>query len=129
MRLALASKTPIEQRDPVENFHKMTLKEADALTPNFKWETYGKQIGVPAFSEINVSQPDFFKEFNKMTTDVAVADWKTYLRWRVLTRSAAQLAKPFEDENFNFFSTPKSHLSEHFAIIHCCLADSIVRNS
>jgi putative endopeptidase len=104
MRLALASKTPVELRDPVENYHKMTLAEADAVTPNFKWATFGKELYVPAFTELNIAQPDFFREFNKMTTDVSPADWKTYLRWRVLTRSAARLAKPFEDENFNFYS-------------------------
>jgi putative endopeptidase len=104
MRLALASKTPVELRDPVENYHKMTLTEADAVTPNFKWATFGKELNVPAYTELNVGQPDFFKEFNKMTSDVSPADWKTYLRWRVLTRAAARLAKPFEDENFNFYS-------------------------
>jgi putative endopeptidase len=105
MRFALASKTPIELRKPVENYHKMKLAEADALTPNFKWGAFGKELGVPAFAELNVAQPDFLREFNKMTADVSTADWKTYLRWRVLTRVAAQLAKPFEDENFYFYST------------------------
>ncbi len=104
MRLALASKTPVDLRDPVENYHKMKLSEINAITPNFKWDAFGKSLGVPVYTEINVGQPDFFREFNKMTIDVPAADWKTYLRWRVLTRSAARLAKPFEDENFNFYS-------------------------
>jgi putative endopeptidase len=105
MRFALASKTPIELREPVENYHKMKLAEADALTPNFKWAAFGKELGVPAFTELNIAQPDFLREFNKMTTEVSPADWQTYLRWRVLTRAAGRLAKPFEDENFNFYST------------------------
>jgi putative endopeptidase len=105
LRFALASKTPVELREPVENYHKMKIAEADALTPNFKWAAFGKELGVPAYAELNIAQPDFLREFNKMTTDVSYADWKTYLRWRVLTRAAGRLAKPFEDENFNFYST------------------------
>jgi putative endopeptidase len=105
MRFALASKTPVELRDPVENYHKMSLTDLNALTPNFKWETFGTELGVPAYAEINAGQPDFFREFGKMTTEVAPADWKTYLRWRVLARVAGRLAKPFDDENFNFYST------------------------
>ncbi|MBS1796684.1 MAG: M13 family metallopeptidase [Acidobacteria bacterium] len=105
MRLALASKTPVELRDPVENYHKMSVTDADAATPNFKWESFGREVGVPVFTELNVAQPGFFGEFGKMTADVAPADWQTYLRWRVLTRTAARLAKPFADENFNFYST------------------------
>ena len=104
MRFALASKTPIDLRDPVENYHKMSLTEINALTPNFKWDIFGKELNVPAYTEINIGQPDFFREFNKMTSEVSPADWKTYLRWRVLTRSAGNLAKPFDDENFNFYS-------------------------
>lgn len=104
MRLALASKTPVELRDPVANYNKLKLVEADQITPNFDWNAFAKELGVPSFTEINVAQPNFFREFNKLTTEVSLADWKTYLRWRVLTRSAARLAKPFDNENFNFYS-------------------------
>ncbi|HEY0458528.1 MAG TPA: M13 family metallopeptidase [Pyrinomonadaceae bacterium] len=104
MRFALASKTPVELRDPVENYHKMTLTEANAVTPNFAWDVFGQELGVPAYAELNIGQPEFFREFSKMTSEIPLADWKTYLRWRVLTRSSARLAKPFEDENFNFYS-------------------------
>ncbi len=104
MRFALASKTPVELRDPVENYNKMSLTELNQVTPNFKWDAFGKELGVPAYTEINIGQPEFFREFNKMTTEISPADWKTYLRWRVLTRVAGRLAKPFDDENFNFYS-------------------------
>ena len=104
MRLALASKTPVELRDPLENYHKVTIAEVNQITPNFDWNAYAKDLKVTAFGELNVGQPDFFREFGKMTTDVPIADWKTYLRWRVLTRSASRLAKPFDDENFNFYT-------------------------
>ncbi len=104
MRFALASKTPTDLRDPVENYHKMSLTEINAITPNFKWDVFGKELNVPAYTEINIGQPDFFREFNKMTSEVSSADWKTYLRWRVLTRSAGNLARSFDDESFNFYS-------------------------
>ena len=104
-RFAVASKTPIELRDPVENYHKMKLSEANQTTTNFKWDAFAKDLNVVAFDEVNVGQPEFFRELNKMIVDIPVADWQTYLRWRVLTRSASRLAKPFDDENFSFYST------------------------
>ncbi|HEY0426419.1 MAG TPA: M13 family metallopeptidase [Pyrinomonadaceae bacterium] len=103
-RLALASKTPIDLRDPIENYHKLKLAEVNQITPNFTWDAFARDLNIAAFDELNVGQPDFFREFNKMTTEVPIADWKTYLRWRVLTRMASRLAKPFDDENFNFYS-------------------------
>lgn len=104
MRFALASKTPVELRDPVENYHKMKLSEVNQMTPNFKWDDFAGDLSVSTFNEMNVGQPEFFREFNKLTMEVSPADWRTYLRWRVLTRSASRLAKSFDDENFNFYS-------------------------
>ncbi len=102
-RLALASKTPVEERDPVANFNKMPVADADKLTPNFAWETYAAKLGTPKFTEINISQPDFFKETGKMITDVSLADWKTYLRWNVINSFADRLSKKFDDEDFDFY--------------------------
>ena len=102
-RLALASRTPVEERDPVTNFNKMSVADADKLATNFAWETYAAALGAPKFSEINVSQPDFFKEVNRMIADVSINDWKTYLRWKVANNFASRLAAKFDDEHFNFY--------------------------
>ena len=121
MRFALASKTPVELRDPIENYHKLKLTEANLITPNFAWDVFGKDLGVPAFTEINVGQPDFFREFDKMTTDVSLTDWKTFLRWRILNRSASRLVKPFDDEDFNFYSAILRGTKEQFPRWRRCL--------
>ena len=120
-RLALASKTPVELRDPVENYHKIKVSELDAMTPGFNWEEYGRMLGVPAFAQIDVGQPDFFREFGKMTTEVSIADWKTYLKWQVLRRAAPRLAKKFDDENFSFYSTVLRGTTEQLPRWRRCL--------
>ena len=51
------------------------------MTPNFSWVDYMTTRSVPTVPEINVGQPDFFAEVNKMMADVSISDWKTYLRW------------------------------------------------
>lgn len=103
-RLANASKAPVELRNPEARYNKRTLAQLSEMTPNFSWEAYMKTRGVPPVQEINVGQPAFFAEVNKMLTDVPLDQWKTYLRWMVLNSSASSLSKPFVDENFNFFS-------------------------
>lgn len=103
-RLAGASKSPVELRNPEARYNKKTLAQAAELTPNFSWTDYMATRGVPAVQEINIGQPAFFTEVNKMLTEVPVAEWKTYLRWMLLNSSATRLSKPFVDENFNFYS-------------------------
>jgi putative endopeptidase len=102
-RLANASLAPVQLRDPDKNYNKKPLAEFSQMTPNFSWANYMTTRGVPAVTEINVGQPDFFTEVNKMLTDVSIQDWKTYLRWMLINSAASRLSKAFETENFNFF--------------------------
>jgi putative endopeptidase len=114
MRLALASKTPVELREPNNYYHKMSVADAQKLMPNFSWDGYAAKLGAPGFTEINIGQPDFFKEFSKMISDVPMADWKTYLRWNVVNSFAGLMAKNFDDANFDFYSKTLLGTTEQF---------------
>ena len=107
-RLATASLTPVERRNPDLSYNKITVADAQALTPNFSWAGYFKERGVATNYDFNVAPAKFFKEVNSMLADTAIDDWKTYLTWMVLNSSASYLPKAFADENFNFFG---KHLS------------------
>jgi putative endopeptidase len=102
-RLAKASLAPVELRNPDNRYNKMTVAAAQEITPNFSWTTYMTARGAPAVSELNVGQPNFFRELNAMLKEVALEDWKTYLRWMAINSAAPALSKAFVDENFNFY--------------------------
>jgi putative endopeptidase len=102
-RLAQNSRTPIELRDPTTQYHMMNAAQLKELTPNFSWEDYRRNIGAPTTGDVNVAHPEFFQAVNKMLPEVPVADWKTYLRWHLITAAAPSLSSKFELENFNFF--------------------------
>jgi putative endopeptidase len=101
--LANASMSPVQMRDPHEVWHKMTLPQLEALAPDWPWDAYFRQRNSPKFSAINVGQPDFFKEANRMLTATPLAQWKPYLRWHVLHTSANELSEALVQENFNFY--------------------------
>src|SRR5258708_7776494 len=100
--LAKASMTNVERRDPEKIYHKMSVADAQALTPHLSWEAYFQAMGSPKLTEINIGQPDFFKTLDRMLTSVPLADWKTYYRWHLINRSAGLLSDPFVQENFAF---------------------------
>jgi len=112
MRLAKASKDPVSLRDPKNYYTMISAEEAQTLMPSFKWDKYAAEVGSPKFTNMNVGQPDFFREAGKMLTDVSVADWKTYFRWNVVNAFASQLSKPFDDANFDFFSKTLNGIQE-----------------
>src|SRR5579864_6025596 len=100
--LAKASMTNVDRREPQKVYHKMSVADAQTLTPHLSWDAYFQAVGGPKLAEINIGQPDFFKALDGLLVSVPLADWKTYYRWRLLDRSAALLSDSFVQENFAF---------------------------
>jgi predicted metalloendopeptidase len=110
--LAKASRTRVELRDPEKNYNKMSLAQLKELTPDWSWENYLHAIGAADVSEINVGQPDFFKEVDHQLAATPLADWKIYLRWHVIHQAAPALSDAFVQENFNFYGKQLSGAKE-----------------
>jgi putative endopeptidase len=110
--LAKASRTRVELRDPEKNYNKMTLGELKNLTPDWSWAGYLQAVGAPSAMEINIGQPDFFKELDRQLSATAVADWKVYLRWHVIHNAAPALSDAFVLENFEFYGKQLSGTKE-----------------
>jgi len=104
-RLAKASFTRVERRDPDKNYNKMTQAQLAGLTPDFSWPEFFAGIGLSKPGDVNVGQPPFFKEVNVMMKEVPLSDWRTYLRWRLVSNAASALSSPFVNENFHFYGT------------------------
>ncbi len=102
-KLAQASMTRVERRDPDATYHRMAPAELKALTPNFSWEAYFHDLGAPAITAINIGQPKFFEALDKELASVPLPDWKTYLRWHLVRSAAPGLSSKFVEENFNFY--------------------------
>jgi putative endopeptidase len=101
--LAKASLTRVERRDPYRIYHKMTVGELQAITPAFRWSEYLAGMGVPAVVELNVTEPKFFKAVRKELRRRSLADWKTYLRWHLVSDRAPYLSAAFVKEDFDFY--------------------------
>ncbi len=104
-QLALVSMTPVQQRDPAAVYHKMTLAQLDALTPGVSWAPFFAALGLPQPGPLNVAQPRFFAVLARMMTTTPLADWKTYLRWQLVSAESPRLPRAFEDAHFAFYST------------------------
>jgi putative endopeptidase len=101
--LAKGSLDRVARRDPNRTYHKMSVKDMQALAPSIDWPKYFAGLGTPAFADLNVSAPDFFKALDSVLKNTSVADLKAYLRWHLLHAEAPLLAKPFLDANFRFY--------------------------
>jgi endothelin-converting enzyme/putative endopeptidase len=103
LRLAQASLTQVERRDPYKLFHKMDGAALARLTPHFSWPPYLKALQLTGIDTFNVLEPRFFAALDQLLASTSLADVQTYLRWHALHAAAPYLGSAFEDERFAFF--------------------------
>lgn len=102
-RLASASFTRLENRNPHATYNKMSQEEVAAKYPNYNWEKYISSMGVDYDGEINVRQPKFFDEMNNILIEISVDEWKDYFYWNLLDGTASYLTQALQEQNFDFF--------------------------
>ncbi len=100
--LAKASMDRTARRDPRNLDHKMGRDQAIALATNFHFDRYFPATGSVSFAELNVNNPDFFKQVNDVVAAESLDALKTYASWHLLSMSSPWLSKPYVDANFEF---------------------------
>ena len=102
-RLATVSRSATELRDPAANYHKMPYDDLKAQYPGIDWDYFFTTLGLEGVKEVDMGQPEFFKEVEAVLADADIEDEKAYMEWQVITGAASKLTKALDDENFNFF--------------------------
>jgi len=110
--LADSSRSLVLLRDPYKNYHKMPVAKLNQLTPNINWTNLLPTMGLNAVDSVIVGQPEFYSNLDKALTTFPVADWKAYLRWKLISSYASVLNKDLEQENFRFSGTVLSGRKE-----------------
>lgn len=100
-KLAAASKTPVELRDPVANYHLLTIGEMDKLAPELRWKPLLTAFNLSVDTFV-VMQPDFFKALSGLLTSTPVPVWKEYLKFHQIDNNAGWLSAPFFNARFAF---------------------------
>ncbi len=102
--LAEASKTNLELRDLAGWYNLMDEKKLQQHAPNFNWARYFDKISEKNFGEVVVISPLFLKKVSDLMTNVSLYEWKTYLRWNLINRSAEYLNDSFVMQDYKFYS-------------------------
>ncbi len=102
-QLAKASMSRLERRDPNKTYHKMSLKKLQRLSKGINWKVYFTDLGLPDPGDINVAQPEFFKEIGQMFKTVPLDNWRIYLSWNLIRNAADYLSSPFVNASFEFY--------------------------
>jgi predicted metalloendopeptidase len=116
-KLARASRTLVDLRDPEKNYNKFQRAALGKVGPGVDWDSYFAGIALPGSfppseKSVLVRQPEFFAAFGKLLDTEPLDVWRNYLRWRLLSETANYLSKPFVEEHFAFYGKRLSGATE-----------------
>ncbi|MEQ1677244.1 MAG: M13 family metallopeptidase [Chitinophagaceae bacterium] len=101
-KLAQASRKLEDLRDPYKNYNKMAIADLGKLNTNINWADFLTATGVKGIDSIIVGQPEFFKALDDALKSVPVADWKSYVKFNLLSDFSATLPDKYGIAAFNF---------------------------
>lgn len=102
-RLAKASNTKLENRNPNATYNKFTTTKLFNEYNEFDWNLYFTQLELGDPGVVDIGQPKFIAEVNKITADTPIEIWKTYLTWNLVRSMAPYLSSEFVNQNFDFY--------------------------
>jgi putative endopeptidase len=101
--LAKSSLSPTELRDLDNEYHFVSVAQADKITPHFSWDKYFSAQNIDVGKGFSLSQPKFFAEFDKLLASAPIDQWQAYLRFHAIDSASPYLSTAFQDNRFDFY--------------------------
>jgi putative endopeptidase len=101
-KLAQASRKLEDLRDPYRNYNKMAITDLRKMSSTIDWTNYLDIAGVKHIDSVVVGQPEFFNALNTVLTSTPIDDWKTYVKFNLISDFAGSLPEKFGVAAFNF---------------------------
>ena len=102
----------VKDRDATLTYNKHTREQALKLAPNLDFELWAEHSGIPAqaFDDLNIHEPSFFSGVSELLAnfDNQISQWKSWLKWNIISGSAAYLTDDLVNQNFAFYGTTLS---------------------
>lgn len=101
-RIAKASYSVEQMRDPEANYHKMTVDELSKLCHGFDWNTYLRNYGYNKTTEVVLGQPEPVALACEMMMNEPLENLKLIYVFRTINGASSYLSDDFIAENFAF---------------------------
>jgi len=102
-KLASASLTRVEMRDPYKLYNKYDLATAGTQTTGIDFKTLLQNLKVTGQDTIIIGMPKFFVEISKQMKATPIDVWKKYLKISLVSDMAGFLGKDVDEAHFDFY--------------------------
>ncbi len=104
-KLAQASRSKEDLRDPLANYNKLSAAELQKQYPTMQLPQFLKGLNMGGAQAVIVGQPAFVKEADRLLAATPLPELKTYLKWHLVSSMTSALPQSFIDENFRYRQT------------------------
>lgn len=102
-RMAEQHWTRVQNRDRERIYSSQyELAAAETLAPGFLWRDFLEAGGFGDAERFVIAQTDYFETLGSLLRDTPMADWRTYLRFKLLKAYAPYLNAAIVEEDFDF---------------------------
>ena len=101
--IAQAHMTKEATRNFANNYTRYEQGELTNLVPDVAWDAFLVAFGLPEPGYLVSITTPFFEQLGPILNEVALDDWKHYLRWQLLNSQASRLSRDLDNRNFEFY--------------------------
>ncbi|HEY2347351.1 MAG TPA: M13 family metallopeptidase [Xanthomonadaceae bacterium] len=99
-KIAQASWTKVQQRDPVASYNPMGITELESLAPGFAWKGFLEQAHLGSLQHIAVAEKSAFPKLAALYASTPIETIKAWQAVRIADDAAFYLSRPFADAYF-----------------------------
>ena len=107
-RMAKASKSRTELRDPASNYHKMTYQQFKSDFSGYDWDYFFHANFIDNLQTLSVGQPEAVKEAVAILNQTDLQQIKDWMQWTLLNGNSSCLGDEVYLQNFDFYSRTMS---------------------
>ena len=111
-RMAKASKSRVELRDPASNYHKMAYADFKKEFAGYDWDQYFHLNFIDDLQTLDVGQPEAVKEAVAILNETDLQILKDWMQWNLLDGNASVLGDEIYLQNFDFYNRTMSGQQE-----------------
>ena len=104
----------VKDRDATLTYNKLTRDDVKALMPAFDFDLYLSAGEIPSvvLDSVIVQQPPYFAGLSEILSTFDRDSWVAWLKWSVISGSAAYLSNDLVNQNFSFYGKTLSGTPE-----------------
>lgn len=111
-RLAVASKSRTELRDPEANYNKLTYDELKEQFPGINWDGYFENFGMEGVKEVCLGQPNAIHEVEKVLAEETIEAQQNIYLWHAIDMASSFIDDESRALNFGFYGKVMSGKEE-----------------